>query len=81
MEALNVKQKIAAAKKSNETRLQRMTCRNDHLNKLRDETKARIIDELKSSSQIYKDTVKQLIVQGMIRLLEDNVEIKVRQGE
>jgi len=50
MEALNVKQKIAAAKKSNETRLQRMTCRNDHLNKLRDETKARIIDELKSSS-------------------------------
>ena len=30
----------------------------DHLNKLRDETKARIIDELKSSSQIYKDTVK-----------------------
>ena len=58
-----------------------MTCRNDHLNKLRDETKARIIDELKSSSQIYKDTVKQLIVQGMIRLLEDNVEIKVRQGE
>ena len=58
MEALNIKQKIAAAKKSNETRLQRMTCRNDHLNKLRDETKARIIDELKSSSQIYKETVK-----------------------
>jgi hypothetical protein len=62
MDTLNINQKIAASKKTNETRLQRMTCRNEHLNKLRDETKARIIDDLKPTSLIYKDTVKLLIV-------------------
>jgi len=81
MDNLSINQKIAASAKTNETRIKRMTCRNDHLEKLKAETKARIIAELKPTSDLYAKTVKQLIVQGMIRLLEEEVEIKVRKGE
>ena len=58
-----------------------MVCRNDHLELLRADTKARIIKELSGSSKKYEETIKQLIIQGMIRLLEEEVEIKVRKGE
>jgi hypothetical protein len=36
---------------------------------------------MKPSSELYTKTVKQLILQGMIRLLEEEVIIKVRKGE
>jgi hypothetical protein len=58
-----------------------MVCRNDHLELLRADTKARIISELSGTTKKYEETIKQLIIQGMIRLLEEDVEIKVRKGE
>lgn len=78
MDTLTINQKIAASAKMNETRIKRMTCRNDHLELLRKETKTRIITECSAETDHYQRTVKQLIVQGMIRLLEAEVEIKVR---
>lgn len=81
MDTLTVNNKIAVSAKTNEARIKRMVCRNDHLDKLKEETKTRLLAELSPSSDKYKDVVKQLIVQGMIRLLEENVEIKCRKGE
>jgi hypothetical protein len=81
MDRLTVNNKIAVSAKTNETRIKRMVCRNDHLEKLKEETKKRLLAKLTPNSQVYRDTVGQLIVQGMIRLLEDEVEIKVRKGE
>ena len=81
MDRITVNNKIAVSAKTNETRIKRMVCRNDHLEKLKEETKKRLLAQLTPDSQVYKDTVGQLIVQGMIRLLEDEVEIKVRKGE
>lgn len=81
MEKLSVNNKIAASAKTNETRIKRMVCRNDHLEMLREETKKRLFAELTPTSDLYKQTLKQLIVQGMIRLLEPEVELKVRKGE
>jgi V-type H+-transporting ATPase subunit E len=81
MEKLTVNNKIAASAKTNETRIKRMMCRNDHLEMLREETKQRLFSELTPTSRLYVETLKQLIVQGMIRLLEADVELKVRKGE
>ncbi len=81
MDNLTINQKIAASAKTNETRIKRMVCRNDHLDLLKADTKARIISELSGTSKKYEETIKQLIIQGMIRMLEDEVEIKVRKGE
>lgn len=81
MDTLTVKNKIAISAKTNEARIKRMVCRNDHLEKLREETKTRLLADLRPDSEKYKEVVKQLIVQGMIRLLEENVEIKCRKGE
>lgn len=48
---------------------------------LKGEIKYRIIHDLTPTSDLYKKTVKQLILQGMIRLLEPEVEVKVRKTE
>ena len=58
-----------------------MTCRHEHLEMLKDETKAKILSDLNSSSPAYKEVLRSLIIQGMIRLLEEEVELKVREGE
>jgi V-type H+-transporting ATPase subunit E len=81
MDNLQINQKIATSAKTNETRIKRMACRNDHLELLKGEIKHRIISDLTPTSDLYKKTVKQLIVQGMIRLLEADVEVKVRKSE
>ena len=81
MDNLTINQKIAQSAKTNETRIKKMTSRNECLEKLKAQTKARILDEMKPSSDLYRKTVKSLIIQGMIRLLEEEVEIKVRKGE
>jgi V-type H+-transporting ATPase subunit E len=39
------------------------------------------VKEMKKNPTLYKATLKQLILQGMIRLLEDNVELLVKKGE
>lgn len=79
---LAIQQKIAASTKTNEVRIKRMNCRNDCLEKLKLETKARLIQVMKSNPELYKETLKNLIIQGMIKLLEENVELLCRnKGE
>lgn len=53
MDRLTVNNKIAASAKTNETRIKRMVCRNDHLEKLKEETKQRLLSQLTSESQDY----------------------------
>jgi hypothetical protein len=48
---------------------------------LKNDIKEQIVAQMTPSSAKYKETLKMLIIQGMIRLLEDEVEIKVREGE
>jgi len=75
---LAIQQKIAASTKTNEIRIKRMNCRNECLDKLKQETKTRLIQFMKSNPNVYKETLKNLIIQGMIKLLEENVELLCR---
>ena len=78
---LQIKQKIAESAKINETRLIRMRAKGECLTDLKADLKNHILQNLSGSSAAYKEALKSLIVQGMIRLLEDDVELKVRKGE
>ena len=62
MDNLTINQKIAQSAKTNETRIKKMTSRNECLEKLKAETKARIVATMQPSSEIYQKTVKQLII-------------------
>jgi ATP synthase (E/31 kDa) subunit len=59
---LAIQQKIAASTKTNEVRIKRMNCRNDCLEKLKMETKMRLIQVMKSKPELYKETLKNLII-------------------
>ena len=58
-----------------------MNCRNDCLEKLKMETKVRLIQVMKSNPALYKETLKNLIIQGMIKLLEEHVELLCRNKD
>ena len=81
MDKLNVNSKIVFSQKHNETRLKKLTVRSAQLEKVRGDIKDRIKTELAPDTDKYRETVKNMIVQGMIRLIEDTIELKVREGE
>ena len=75
-EAFKVKQRLDKSKKINSTRLQVQSNRNDLLNELKGETKVLLEDKMGSKSE-YKKVLRSLILQGLIRLLERNVKVRV----
>ena len=79
-EAFRVQQRLDKSKKINSTRLQVQTHRNDLLNDLKNETKDLLQDKLDNPSE-YKEVLKSLILQGLIRLLERNVKVRVRKND
>lgn len=81
MEKLNIDAKIVYSQKQNETRLKKLTVRSQQLERVRGDIKERIKTDLAPDTDKYRDTVKDMIVQGMIRLIEEEVELKVREGE
>jgi len=53
MDNLTINQKIAQSAKTNETRIKKMTSRNECLEKLKAETKARIMLTMQPTSETY----------------------------
>lgn len=80
-DTLNINQKIAASAKNNEVRLRRMSARNECLDELREEVLAALAEQMTSDPDLYRTTVKDLLKQGMIKLLEDEVELLVREED
>lgn len=78
LDKLDIDAKILASAKLNETRIKRMVCRNEQLEKLKIAVKERIMQDLAGDSDQYRQTVQKMIVQGMIRMLEEKIELKVR---
>ncbi len=70
---------IERSSKINSTRLMRMAERNKCIEQIKKEAKEKIASDIaKPTNQLYKDTMKKLIMQGLIKLLEKHVILKVR---
>jgi V-type H+-transporting ATPase subunit E len=78
---LNVDQKVEISGKINETRLKRMKKRNDCVEELRTLASAKLAASFASNATVYREVLKKLIIQGMIKLLEDEVDIRVRKED
>ena len=69
------------AQQTNSTRLEKMRKRNECLENLKTSAKYRLQNDYGPENEVYVSTLKNLIVQGMIKLLEEEVELKVREEE
>ena len=58
-----------------------MKRRNECMENLRQSAREQMEQDFNKSNPKYVETLKKLIVQGMIKLLEEEVEIKVREDE
>lgn len=58
-----------------------MKHRNECMENLRTTAMEKLVNDFGSDNPQYLETLKNLIVQGMIKLLEEEVELKVREEE
>ena len=73
---------IERSTKVNTVRLQKMSVRNDCIEEIRKETKAHMLrNTVNPANQQYRIAVKNLIIQGMIKLLEPELLIKCRRED
>ena len=75
-----VQQRLEKSKKINETRLEVQTKRNDLLTSLKDEVKQALVERMRNRGE-YETVLGQLIIQGLVRLLERSVKIRVQKKD
>lgn len=72
--ALDVETKIKKSRKINEARLSKMKTRFEMIEKVQNEIRARLVQV--SSNPDYRQLLQKLILQGMIKMLEENIEVR-----
>jgi len=77
---VEVKNKITFSNKLNQARLRKLKAREDIVMAMKDEAKERLV-QLSRPGQEYRALLKILIVQGLLKLTEPKVTLKVRQED
>ena len=78
---LNQDMNIERSKKINESRLQKMKERNKCLQEIREIMRGQLRETMSKDRPRYLATVKNLILQGMIKLIEPSLQIKCRRED
>lgn len=78
---LNLDLNIKKSKKINEARLLKMKERNKCLDEIKDIMMVKLKEEMENNRDRYLATVKNLILQSMIKLIEPQLEIMVREED
>ena len=78
---LNQELNIARSKKINASRLKKMEERNTCLLEIKEMMKGKLREQMKNDRPTYLKTVKDLILQGMIKLIEPALQIKCREED
>ena len=73
--------KIERSKNDNKLRIERMKTTNELIIKLYKESRVKIVQKQKESPEIYKELIKNLIIQGLIKLMEPEVNIRCRKSD
>ena len=76
-----VKLKIEKSKQQNMARIERMRKVNEYVDQLRQEMKQQVRDKLKNDQAAYKDLIKNLLIQGLIKLMEGNIFVRCRESD
>jgi len=75
-----VAEKIFKSRKLNECRMREMKVRFDMIERIQEEAKRNLLQTVQNTTT-YKAFLKQLIKQGLIKLLEENIEIRCLRTE
>lgn len=76
-----VKMKIQQSKKQNQMRIERMRKVNEYVEELKKQTKAQIREKMKSDPNAYKQLLEDLMVQGLIKMMEATLIIRCRASD
>lgn len=79
-EELETKVKLYRSKKLNKSRLEVQKNRNNLLETLKEEAKKELLEKIKDK-KLYLELLNKLILQGMIKLLEDKVIVIVKKED
>merc|ERR1712187_98824 len=71
---------IARSTAINKSRIEKIKSRQDALAKIKDESTKALVQELKTDAK-SKEIHKKLIVQGMLMLLEEEVQVRCRSSD
>ena len=75
LEDYKTKMKIAQSQKMNKLRLEKLKVKIDCVNSVFDEAREELINKIKNEPNEYKNVLKNLMIQGFIKLIEENINI------
>jgi V-type H+-transporting ATPase subunit E len=75
LEDYKTKMKIVQSQKMNKLRLEKLKIKIDCVNSVFEETRTQLIKKIKSNPEEYKKILKDLLIQGFIKLLDDNINV------
>ena len=75
LEDYKTKMKIAQSQKMNKLRLEKLKVKIDCVNSVFDEAREELINKIKNDPNEYRNVLKNLMIQGFIKLMEENINI------
>lgn len=75
LEDYKTKMKIAQSQKMNKLRLEKLKVKIDCVNSVFEDAKNELIKKIKNNPDEYKKILKDLLIQGFIRLLDDKINV------
>ena len=75
LEDYKTKMKIVQSQKMNKLRLEKLKVKIECVNTVFEEAKSQLVDKTKNNPEEYRSVLKNLMIQGFIKLLEENVNI------
>ena len=81
LEDYKTKMKIEQSQKMNKLRLEKLKVKIDCVNLVFEDAKVKLAERMKSHPEEYKKMIKDLLIQGFIRLLDDKINILCKQED
>lgn len=73
--------KIEKSKEQNEKRISKMRKVNEYIDELKGVCREKVKDDLAGDQDTYKTLLKDLLLQGLIKLMEQTVVIRCREQD
>ena len=81
LEDYKTKMKIVQSQKMNKLRLEKLKVKIDCVNSVFEDAKTQLIKKIKNNPEEYRKILKDLLVQGLIRLLDDKVNVLCKKED
>ena len=73
--------KIVQSQKMNKLRLEKLKAKIDCVNYVFEEAKSQLTKKIKNNPEEYKKILKDLLIQGFIRLLDDKINVLCKKED